>query len=183
MKMSKQIEIPLSKIKLTLMFFASIVFFGTGIAMMIHPEKVNGSVFFQNPTINFIFGIVGTLFGGIVAIFAFKKLNDNSPGLIISDEGVVDNSGGISAGFIPWTDITAIKETKVFTNRMINVVVKNPEDYIARQKNVFKRKAVQANYSSFGTVISISANGLKSNQSDLKAILDNKFAAFNNKRS
>lgn len=45
MKMSKQIEIPLSKIKLTLMLLGSIVFVGTGIAMMIHPEKINGSIF------------------------------------------------------------------------------------------------------------------------------------------
>lgn len=183
MNISKQIEIPFSKIKLTLMLLGSIVFFGTGIGIMVLPVKIDGSVFFQNPTINFIFGIVDSLFFGIAAIFCFKKLGDNSPGLIISDEGVVDNSGGISAGFVPWTDITAIKETKVFTNRFINLVVKNPEEYIARQKNVFKRKAAQANYSSFGTVISISANGLKSNQSDLKAILDNKFAAFNNERS
>lgn len=179
MNLSKQIEIPLSKIKLTLMLLGSIVFFGTGIGIMVHPAKIDGSIF-QNPTINFIFGIVTILFFGIAAIFAFKKLNDNSPGLIISDEGVVDNSSGISTGFIPWTDITAIKETKVFNNRMINLVVKNPEEYISRQKSFIKRKIVQSSYNSFGTVISISANGLKCNQSDLKAILDNKFAAFNN---
>jgi len=181
MNTSKQIEIPLNKIKLTLMLLGSIVFFGAGIGIMVHPAKIDGSIF-QNPTINFIFGIVTILFFGIAAIFAFKKLNDNSPGLIISDKGVVDNSSGISAGFVPWTDITAIKETRVFNQRFINLVVKNPQNYIARQKSFIKRKFVQANYSSFGTAISISANGLKCNQSELKAILDNKFAGFNNKK-
>ncbi len=181
MSISKQTEIPLSKIKLTLMLFASIIFVGTGIAMMLRPANISGSIFW-NPTISFIFGIAAILFFGIAAYVCFKKLNDNSLGLIISDEGVVDNSSGINAGFVPWTDITAIEEIKVFNNRMINLVVKNPEEYIARQKNIFKRKTVQANYNSFGTVISISANGLKCNYKELKASLDNKFADFNIKR-
>lgn len=110
-------------------------------------------------------------------------MNDNSPGLIISDKGVVDNSGGISAGFVPWTDITAIKESRAFNQRFINLVVKNPQDYISRQKSFIKRKFLQSNYSSFGTVISISANGLKCNYEELKVSLENEFAEFNIKRS
>ncbi len=181
MNTSKQIEIPLSKIKLTIMLLGSIVFFGTGIAMMIHPDKINNSIF-EYPTINFILGIATVLLLGIAAIFAFKKLNDNSPGLIISDKGIVDNSSGISAGFVPWTDVTAIKESRVFNNRFINLIVKNPEEYIARQKNIFKRKLVQANYSSFGTAISISENGLKSNSKELKVLLEKRFTDFNYKK-
>lgn len=182
MNTSKKIEIPLSKTKLTLILLGSIVFVGIGIAMMIHPDKTNNSIFVY-PAINFTFGIVGLLFFGIVAIYAFKKLRDNSPGLIISDKGIVDNSSGVSAGFVPWTDVIAIQESRVFNNRFINLMVKNPEEYIARQKNIFKRKLVQSNYNSFGTAISISENGLKSNYQELKVLLDNKFAEFNHNRS
>jgi len=181
MNTSKQIEIPLNKIKLTLMLLSSIIFCGAGIWFEMDPPGINTPIL-GNPITIFIFGLAIILFSGLAGFILFKKLSDSSFGLIISDEGVVDNSSGISAGFVPWTDITAIKETRVFNQRFINLVVKNPQDYIARQKSFIKRKLVQSNYSSFGTAISISANGLKCNQSELKVILDNKFAGFNNKK-
>ena len=180
MRETKRIEIQLSKSKLTLLFLGSIMFVGLGVWYVISPPKVNISIF-SNPTAVFIVGLASILFFGLVGFFIFKKLFDNSPGLIISDEGVFDNSSGASAGFVPWTDIVEIKETKTFNQSFINLVVRNPQEYIDRQNSAFKRKLTKINYNSYGTVIGISTNGLKIKFKELKALLDERYADFNRK--
>lgn len=105
------------------MLLSSIIFCGAGIWFEMDPPGINTPIL-GNPITIFIFGLAIILFSGLTGFILFKKLSDNSSGLIISDEGVVDNSSGISAGFVPWTDIIAIKETRVFNQRMINLVVK-----------------------------------------------------------
>lgn len=174
----KQIEIQLSKAKLTLMLFGCFLFVGVGICFIINPEKYE-SFIMKSSAVIFIAGILGILFFGFISVFLFKKLRDKSPGLVISEEGIIDNSSGVGAGFIPWSDIIAIKETKVVNQKFINIVVKNPQVYIDRQKSGFKRKAMQANYNLYSTPIGISANGLKSNYKELKALLEKKLSEFN----
>ena len=180
MKETEQIEIQLSKSKLTLLFLGSIMFVGLGGWFVISPPEVN-ILIFSNPTVVFIVGLASILFFGLVGIYLFKKLFDKSPGLIISAEGVFDNSTGVSVGFVPWTDIVEIKETKVFNQSFINLVVKNPQEYIDSPRIAFKRRLMQINYKSYGTVIGISTNGLKIKYKELKALLDERFADVNGK--
>ncbi|MGZ4035423.1 MAG: STM3941 family protein, partial [Bacteroidia bacterium] len=121
-------------------------------------------------------------FGGI-GCYILKKFFDNLPGLIVSDEGIFDNASGISAGFIPWTDILAMTETTVVNSSFINVIVKNPQDYIDKQKSAFKRKMMKLNYKSYGSVITIQANGLNCTYPKLKALLENSFEEFKSKKN
>src|SRR6185437_9658806 len=100
----------------------------------------------RSKTIIFISGLAGILFFGFVGFYLFKKLFDKKPGLIISNEGIVDNSGGLSAGFIPWSDIKEIKETIIANQKFISVIVKNPQHYIDRQSTRFKRWLMEKNY-------------------------------------
>ena len=174
------LEIPLSKSKLTLMFLGSVVFVGLGIWFVTNPPKINNPIF-GNPTTIFIVGLASILFFGLVGFSIFKKLWDKTPGLIISDQGVFDNASGVSAGLVPWTDIVEIRETKVVNQTFINLVVKNPQVYIDRQKSAFKRKLMQMNYNTYGTVIGISSNGLKCDYRELKATLDRKLEEYKNK--
>jgi len=172
-----KIEIQLSKSKLTLMLLGCFVFVGIGTCFIINPSQYE-SVIMRSSTIIFVSGLLGILFFGFLSFFFLKKFNDKSPGLIISDEGITDNSSGVSAGFIPWTDVIAIKEIKIVNQKFINIIVKNPQEYIDRQKSAFKRKVMQTNYKTFGTAIGISTNGLKANHSELKALLEKRFADF-----
>jgi len=180
MRETERIEIQLSKSKLTLLFLGSIMFVGLGVWYVISPPKVYISIF-SNPIEVFIVGLASIFFFGLVGFLIFKKFFDKSPGLIISNEGVFDNSSGVSAGFVPWTDIVEIKETKVFNQTFINLVVRNPQDYIDRQNSAFKRKLTKINYNSYGTVIGFSANGLKIKYKELKDLLDERFADFKRK--
>ena len=178
MTTTEQIEIPLSKRKLTLMLMGSIVFIALGVWMQFKAMNppIEGNMLFRNPTVLRTVGIASILFFGLCAFSLVKKLGDKSPGLVISNEGIFDNSSGVSAGLIPWPDILEIKEIKVVNQTFLNIIVKDPQEYIDRQKSAFKRKTMQINYNSYGTVIGISSNGLQYNYSELKKLLETKLA-------
>lgn len=177
MDTSKKIEIQLSKSKLILLLLGAAVFVGLGIWFVVNPPEIRNPVL-GNPTTIFIVGLASIIFFGFAGFFILKKLGDKSPGLVISDEGVFDNTSAVSAGLVPWTDVLEIRETKVANQIFINLVVKNPQEYIDKQKSAFKRKLMQINYDTYGTVIGISANGLKCDYRELKAILDKTFSEF-----
>jgi hypothetical protein len=182
MNSSKKIEIHLSKSKLTLLFLGSAVFVGLGIWFVVNPPEISNPVL-GNPTTIFIIGLASILFFGLAGFFTLKKMENKSPGLVISDEGVFDNTTAVNAGLIPWTDVLEIKETKVANQTFINLVVKNPQEYIDKQKSAFKRKLMQMNYDTYGTVIGISVNGLNCDYRELKATLDKAFAEFKKQKS
>lgn len=170
MSENQQIEIKLSKSKIVLLFFGCLIFCILSILFILNPEKFI-SWRHSSSTMVFIAGILGVLFFGICLLYYSRKIFDKTPGLIINDKGIYDNASGISAGTIPWNDIVEISETIVVNQSFINIVVKNPDEYIERQKNIFKRKLVQINYRSFGTVIAIPSVALKCEFNELKRIL------------
>lgn len=153
------------------MLAGCVVFVSAGIWFILKPHS--GKMFLA--------GLASILFFGLIAFYIVKKLTDKSPGLTISNEGVFDNASAVSAGFIPWADVLEISETRVVNQSFINIIVKNPQEYIDRQTNAFKRKVAQINYNSYGTVIGISANGLKCNYPELKAALQERFSLHKNK--
>lgn len=84
----------------------------------------------------------------------------------------------MSVGFVPWSDITEMKERKVFAQTFVNIVVKNPQGYIDKQSSAFKRMVMQMNYNSYGSVVGISPNGLKCTYKELKSLLDNRLKEY-----
>lgn len=181
MKTSTNIEIQLSKSKIAIRLLGSIIFVVLGFWFVVRPPRISNS-FFGNPTLMLIAGLASILLFGLIGFGLFKKLFDKSPGIIISDEGILDNSSGISAGFVPWEDILEIRETKVQRSYFINLVVKNPEYYINRQTNILKRKMTQMNYNTYGTVIGINAGALQCEHNQLKAMITDKFIEIKNKK-
>ena len=177
MQNNDHIEIALSKNKLFLMFLGCIAFVAIGIWFVIK-QPVSDLPLLSNPTVVVIVGLASIGLFGLIGVLLVKKLGDNTPGLIISNKGITDNSSAMSNGFIPWDDIIEMKEIQIVNQRFINVVVKNPQDYIDRQKSAFKRKSLQLNFNQYGCVIGITPNGLKCNYKELKELLDNKLAEY-----
>lgn len=174
MSANQQIEFKLSKSKIVLVIFGCLIFCFLSILFILYPNKFT-SFRHSSTTMVFIVGIIGVTFFGICLLYYVRKMFDKTPGLIINDKGIYDNASGISAGFIPWMDIIEIKETIVVNQQFINILVKNPDKYIERQKNVLKRKLVQINYKSFGTVIAIPSVAINSEFKELKRILQQEF--------
>ena len=170
MTKNEQIEIPLSKSKMIMTFMGSLVFVGLGLWFLLNPPKSNHWLF-GNPTFIFIAGLASVIFFGLVAVTIFRKFSDKKPGLIISKQGITDNSSGVSAGLIPWTDIEEIKVSQVMSQKFLMFIVKNPQDYLDKVTNPLKRNAMNMNYKTYGSPNSISANALQTNFDDLYKLL------------
>ena len=180
MEDTSSIEIPLSKTKLTWLLLGSAIFIAIGILLLVNPSPLDPSEF-CSPALARIIGLSAVAFFGLAGFFILKKRMDKTPGLILTEEGVFDNSSAVSVGFIPWSDVVEIAETRVLNQLFINLVVKNPQEYIDKQTSLFKRKALHVNYNSYGTVIGISANSLKIDYPALLDLVNKKYAAYNKK--
>lgn len=166
-----QIEIPLSKKKLTLMLIGSIGFVAAGLWFVINPATISNP-FFGNPTVIFVTGIASIIFFGLCAVYIARKLPDNKPGLIIDNIGLTDNSSGVSAGQILWSDIENISVIEIHRQKLIMLHVKNPLVYIDKQTSGFKRKMMQMNFNMYKTPLSITSNSLQIKFDELLNILN-----------
>lgn len=177
MTQNEQIEIPLSKNKMLLTFVGAIVFVGVGLWFLINPPKISNPIF-GNPTLLFIVGLASILFFGLVAVTILRKFSDKKPGLVINRQGITDNSSGVSAGLIPWTDIQEIKVLQVMNQKFLMFIVSNPQDYLEKVTNPLKRNAMKMNYKTYGSPISISSNALQTNFDDLHKLLIEKMNEY-----
>jgi hypothetical protein len=174
--MKDQIEIPLSKKKLILMFIGSMGFVMAGLWLVIKPPTISNP-FFGNPPIILLSGLASVMFFGLCAVYIARKLLDNKPGLIIDKIGLTDNSSGISAGQILWSDIENISVLEMHRQKLILLQVINPKDYIDKQSNGFKRKMMQLNFNMYGTPLSINSNSLNIKFDDLLNTLNDQLNA------
>jgi len=172
--MTDPIEIPLSKKKLLLMLAGSVGFILIGFWFVFDPPRISNP-YFGDPTLLLLLGIVSILFFGICAVYIARKLPENKAGLIIDSSGLIDNSSGVSAGRILWSDIQDISVIEIHRQKLIMLQVKNPQDYIDRQKSRFKRKMMQMNFNMYGTPLSITSNSLKIEFNELINILHDQF--------
>jgi hypothetical protein len=173
----QQIEIQLSKVKLLLMLVGSLTFVSLGLWLVISQPTIHRAFLTVSSTELLTVGYAGIIFFGLCALFIIHKLTDNRPGLIIDDLGLSDNSSGIACGQIPWTDILNISVIDIQRQKIIMLEVNNPQDYIGRQTNGFKRKLMKINLNKFGSPISISSNALKISFADLHKLLVDNFEA------
>lgn len=170
-KSNEQIVVPLSKLKLVLIFIGSLFFVAIGLWFVIS-TSINSNNFMDDQFVLLIIGIVSILFFGIVFIFIARKLFDNKPGLVINSMGLVDNSSGVSGGEILWEDIESFSVIEIHRQKLIMLHVKNPQDYIDKQTSSFKRKMMQVNYNMYNTPLSITSNTLQIKFDDLLNILN-----------
>jgi hypothetical protein len=174
--MIEQIEIKISKVKIGLMTLGSAIFVGLGIWFVLNPTQFES----RNKFWIMIVGIASIIFFGACLLFMFRKLFDNSIGLIINENGITDNSSGTSVGLIEWNDITDIKTAEVASTKFILIETINPEKYIKKAKNSISKRAMKANHKMYGTPLSISSNTL---QVKFDELLNTILNAFKNKQN
>lgn len=167
-------RIELSKKKLILALIASIIFVTVGIIFVINPTKFT-SFLFRSPTLIFLAGLASIIFFGGLWLYLIKKMFDKKAGLIVSDEGITDNSSAISVGFVSWEDITEITVQEVMSNKFIILITNQPEKYINKEKNRLKRHSLNYNYNNFGSPIAITSNSLQISFKNLENLLREEF--------
>jgi hypothetical protein len=170
LQLSTPVEIPLSKQKMLLMAAGSVAFVAAGFWFITHP----GIRLFGNkpyPLLTPVIGYAAIAFFGFCAFCLIKKLFDTRPGLIVNEEGITDNASGFSFGLIPWADIEDIYVIEIGRQKLIMVLVNNPDDYINRQTNPIMKKLAAMNYRSYKTPVSITANTLQYDLEELYGLL------------
>jgi hypothetical protein len=172
----EEIVIPLSKLKISLLVVGSALFVACGVYFLgLDPESIRTSDKINNPSVVYGISYACIAFCGLTCVYGFVKIFDSKPGLIINKEGITDNSSGVSAGLIPWNEITGFSEFEIHSTKMLIIMVKEPEKY-ANRGSVFKRALNKANMNLVGSPISISSTALKMKYSDLHEILLNRHA-------
>lgn len=172
------LSIPFSKAKGLALLTGCLVLVGMGMALAASTQIGSVGIFkFTNVALVVAIGLVGVVFFGLCAVVAIIKLLDHTPGLTLSCEGLTDNASGVSAGFVPWTEITAIQEYKIQGQKFVSILVENPEKYVNRG-NALKRLANRANLKLSGTPINITANTLKISHQNLLAIIEKYFCHY-----
>jgi hypothetical protein len=148
--------IPLSKTKLIFLVLGALVLAAAGVWLYMNADQFPE----KSPLFAKLVGLVGVIFSGAGAAYGFLKLFDHTPGLIVDSKGIFDNSSGISAGLIPWSDITGFSVSSIQGQRFLSIEVRNPDLYIQRASGL-KRMLVSLNARYFGGPIHISSNALK----------------------
>jgi hypothetical protein len=175
-------EIALSKSKLTKLLIFSILFLFGGLWMIIKEPQTSNSLF-NHPVIKAIAAYGSAIMGGIGIYFFSRKLFDNKPGLILSDEGITDNTSIFKFGLIPWSDIVEVYEQSVQASvaskqYFLTVSLSDPEKYISKESNGLKKRMMMINLKSYGSPVHISTNGLKTNHKDLLKIVNEYFESY-----
>lgn len=163
-------EIYLSKKKVALLFIASVLFVCIGIWGIIQPEELVSTIF-RDPLVIRISGIVAVCFFGLGVLLTASKFFDSKPALIINESGITDNSNSASVGLIEWSDVQGIERVEILSTKILLVLIKNPNKYIARAKNTLAKKSMEANSKRYGSPISIVSNSLKISFDDLEQLI------------
>jgi hypothetical protein len=176
MNSEAQIEIPLNKTRLVLTFFGSLVYIVCGLWVIILNSKytlLSGAI----NVIMLVLGSIAILFFVAIAITVLHKLFDKKPGLTINQQGILDNSSGISVGLIPWAEIKEVKIARVISQKFMMLITTDPKKYIDKEPNPLKKFFMKMNHKMFGSPISISANMLSTNFNALEKLVREKMQA------
>lgn len=158
-------EIPLNKNKLLFILLFSLLFLVNGLSFLLNPPLDSF------PMVVFIIGLSSGVVFGFIAITTCHTLSNNKAALIIDEQGITDNSGSFSVGFIPWTDVQEIKISEGMNIKSLLLVVKNPQDYIGNSTSPLVNMNMQLHYKIYGSPISISTIALKTDFESLFSIL------------
>lgn len=180
MAISEEKVIELSKTKLLLLIFGSLAFIGIG-AWMVLPDsgQIEPQRSFNDPLFVHGIGWVAIVFFGWCGVIGIRKFFDKKPSLVFSSVGITDNSSGVSAGLIPWSEISGFNIYAIQKQKMLIVLVKNPDKYI-EVGSVVKRTLNRANYKMCGSPIAITSNSLKISFDELLKLSNEYFTKYGN---
>jgi hypothetical protein len=167
---SESVTIPFSRYKLTGLLLICLGFAAVGIWCIIDREAISAGSLHHDPVFFAMFiGVVCIAFAGMGCSVFLYQLFNRKPGLVVDINGIRDNSTLASVGLIKWDDITEVTEGSAAG--FVYIHVKNPEAYINRFNNRWKKKFAKANFDKNGTPLAISQNELKCDFNELYALL------------
>lgn len=122
-------------------------------------------------------GLVGTVIFGAGTIYVAARLFSRRPGLIIDQDGIVDNTSYSSVGRVPWSQITWVQVQSLPTfrrslvlqpppPRIMVIGVRDPEQFRDRG-NWLRRFLRRGGVGMFGSPVAIADPVLRADLDDL----------------
>jgi len=124
---------------------------------------------FNLPWLTHALGIVLVVFFGLGVLVGLRQLLDRRPGLVLDAQGLHDNTSGVSAGLVPWSDITGFSVFQIYGQRSLIVHVSDTAKYAARGGFV-GRMLRHMNLKLCGSPVAITAQSLQIDFDDLLAL-------------
>lgn len=171
--------IELSKTKLLLLVVGAGVFVALGLGLLqMDAASIEANRRFNSPWLVHGLGLVCVLFFGLCGVFAARKLFfDKAPGLVLNARGLFDNSSGVAAGWIPWSEILGFAVFELQKQKSLVILVRDPQKYI-EAGHPMKRALNRMNFKLCGSPIAISANTLKIDFDALKSLGERYLAKY-----
>lgn len=152
--------IPLSKSKVLFLLVVSIVFLLLGYWLYgLDAAEIEARRRYNSPAFVHSIGIAGFIMGVLGSIVAVRKFFDSTPGLVLDEQGLTDNSSAFSAGFIPWSEIAGIEVRQIQRQRILYILLADPEAYIAKFSPM-KQKLMRLNMKMAPSPVAVISNSL-----------------------
>ncbi len=134
-----------------------------------------------------IFDIIISIVTILMFLFFFvmnaKKLFEKNPGLVISKQGIVENSSGTSLNvLISWKDVISVENKSNFFTKSIILHIQNHNVYLKKAKELAPNKLAGFNLSGASSRIVISPFGLAMSQDELYKIINDNFKKYGSKK-
>ena len=155
----ERIEIYSSKKKSLLLLLGSTAFVALGFWLLLEADNLT-SLRARNPVFTRGIGIASILFFGLGMFIGIKRLIKSEIALIIDSVGLNVNPRKTLTEYIPWTDISGFEEIKIQSTRIVIIGVKNPEHWLDKETNGFRRKLMQFNINNYNSPFNIAVSGL-----------------------
>lgn len=166
-----KVEISLSKTKLLFGIAGSMLFVALGFYLFSMLE--NRQTVYNNPVLIKGVAVATILFFGATGIYGIIKLLGKNIGLIIDDDGIMDNTNAASMGLVKWADINEFRTEQVMSTKFLLVFMKDPNSFIEKAGGT-KQRLVKRNMKMYGTPVVITSTTLKYKFSDLEILLENR---------
>ena len=170
-------EISLSKSKVFLLLLISAAFLVLGYWLFnLDASEIESHRRFNSPFFVHGIGLASIAMGGFGALVAIRKLFDSSPGLVLDEHGLTDNSSAFSVGFIPWADITGFEPRQIHNQRILYVLLSDPEKFIGKFKPL-KRALLSANMKIAASPVAVTSSSLAIGFDDLVSLVNEHLSA------
>lgn len=113
---------------------------------------------------------------GTCCVIQFFK---SSPGLVLSPNGITDNSTPYSVGFVPWATVEEVRIYERSGYKFLSIVLEDPAEILATG-NIVQRLANRLNFKLCGTPINIGTETLEIGFSDLQDVVNEYHSLYKN---
>jgi hypothetical protein len=166
------ITIPLDRMKLLPIALGSAAFVVLGVGLIL----ISGGESFHDAWMMRLAGAASIAFFGLVFVTVVPKLLDPRPGLVIDKDGILDNSSALSAGMVPWAEITGFEVTTVKSQTFLTILLANPDRFVERGGPI-GRFVKRMNRKLYGSPVQISARTLAIGFDQLVALVEQRRGA------